>query len=174
MTLARTGWRKQSMNRQVNTNHWTYLHGMTHSRFYSIWKSMKRRCCISTKNQIHQRYYVQKGIKVEWEDFISFKNDMYQLYLQHVQAHGEKNTTIDRIDNNKNYCKENCRWATTKEQSINKSSYVYYYINGEKLSLDDMAEKFNLPKAVLVTRRVRGDSGERLLRPAISRTQYGK
>ena len=44
---------------------------------------------------------------------------MYESYLEHIKKFGKKNTTIDRIDNDGNYCKENCHWATAKEQSLN-------------------------------------------------------
>jgi hypothetical protein len=45
---------------------------------------------------------------------------MWESYEIHVKEYWEKNTTIDRINPNLNYCKENCRWATWKEQSLNK------------------------------------------------------
>ena len=46
---------------------------------------------------------------------------MYESYLNHVKKHWEKQTSINRIDNNSNYCKNNCEWATSKIQSLNTS-----------------------------------------------------
>lgn len=90
-------------------------HMLTKSRFYTIWIAMKRRC-----GDTGNKYYGGKGIKVLWEGFDSFKNDMYEGYLRHVEAYGEDDTQIDRIDSSGNYCKDNCRWATRSEQQRNK------------------------------------------------------
>jgi len=99
-----------------------FKHGLSHTRFHNIWTGMKQRCI--DKNCEAFLRYGARGITIceEWLDFVNFKNDMYDSYLKHCEDFGEKQTSIDRKDNEGNYCKENCRWATAKEQSANTST----------------------------------------------------
>lgn len=128
-------------------------HGMKNTRFYHIWESMKNRC----KNKTSQNFkrYGGRGISYakDWEGFQKFKDDMYESYLIHSNEFTEKNTTIDRIDNNKGYSKENCRWATRSEQLYNNSRTHYITINGVTKCITEWANLYNI-KAKTVGQRI--------------------
>ena len=97
------------------------IHGFRFTRFYLSWANMKGRCL--NKNRDNYKWYGGRGIKVcpKWLDFINFKNDMYESYLIACNQLGERNISLDRIDNNDNYFKNNCRWATMKLQCNNRN-----------------------------------------------------
>lgn len=99
-------------------------HGARFSRLYRIWAAMKYRCK-SDKDTI-ARFYKNRGITVceEWLDFKNFSNDMKNSYDNHVIQHGEKNTTLDRINGNIGYSKSNCRWATIEVQNNNQRPHL--------------------------------------------------
>jgi len=116
-------------------------------RFYNIWKGIKQRC--TDKNCDNYKRYGGVGIGIckEWINFSCFMEDMYDSYISHHEEFGEKDTSIDRIDNDKGYCKENCRWATCKEQSNNiKKNLVNKDIKykGGHINLSEFCNKFNL------------------------------
>ena len=88
-------------------------HGLSRTRIYQCWSDMKARCL----NPKHKWYgsYGGRGITVceEWMQFMPFAEWAF--------CHGyADDLTIDRINNNGNYCPENCRWSTQHEQSMNK------------------------------------------------------
>lgn len=94
-------------------------HKMTNTRFYNIWSGIKLRCLSPKCNTYHK--YGGAGITISdsWLSFNNFKKDMYEEYLEHSKIHGEKQTTIDRIDGKLGYSKENCRWADYSIQTNN-------------------------------------------------------
>lgn len=102
----------------------TKKHWMSKTRFYRLWKWAKARC--EDRNNPDFNYYWWKWVKFYWSDFIDFRNDMYASYLEHIWIHWEENTTIDRIDWDWDYCKENCRWATRRVQTINRPNTIIY------------------------------------------------
>lgn len=78
---------------------------------YRSWDSMLQRC-LNPNHDAYERY-AGKGISIckEWRLFSKFKQDM---------GVRPKGYTLDRIDNDKGYCKENCRWATPQTQAFNR------------------------------------------------------
>lgn len=94
------------------------IHGMSKFPEYNIWRGMIHRCHdIKDKDYIR---YGSRGIHVcdRWRESIkNFYEDM---------GPRPKGVSIDRIDNDKGYCKENCRWATDREQHINKHSILKF------------------------------------------------
>lgn len=124
-----------------------YIEATTEHRLKNIFNSIKRRCQI--KSEPAYKNYGGRGIKCLWKSFKQFNKDMSESYKSHVKEFGKINTTIDRIDNNGNYCKENCRWATMKEQARNRrnNSLVKYMNRIEPLAY--WSEKFGIPQNVL-------------------------
>ena len=78
---------------------------------------------------------------------------MLESYLEHIRKYGEDNTTLERIDNEKGYIKENIKWATRKEQAENKRTTITFIAispNNEKYickNAEEFAQKFNLDRS---------------------------
>ena len=114
------------------------------TRFFNIYRCIVKRCT----NPKHSSFFLYgwKGIKCEWWSYEDFKRDMYDSYVEHCEKFWEKQTSIDRLDNSKNYNKENCRWATWKEQNNNQSRSVKYYWHWKELWLSQI---YDLAKPVV-------------------------
>lgn len=105
-------------------------------REYRSWMGIKQRCYY--KNHIEYHRYGGRGISMceLWRnDFVNFFNDMGEC---------PDGYSIDRIDNDGMYCKENCKWSSKAEQSANTSRNVFVYYEGEKYTLKALAQHLGL------------------------------
>ena len=129
-------------------------HGDTNTRLYSIWSSLKKRC----KDKQNPNYG-GRGITYckEWEQYEAFKKWSLE------NGYNEK-LTIDRIDVNKGYCPENCRWISPKEQANNKGNNIRITLNGETKTLAQWCEHFNVPYSRMRVRLSRGWKKEDLFK----------
>lgn len=115
----------------------TMKHGQRHTRLYSIWLNMRGRCLIKTDPAYSN--YGGRGIRIceEWNDFNNFwewsKESGYMDKL-----------TIDRRDNNGDYCPENCRWVNRKTQNNNKRSNDFLTYKGVTKTRQEWAEEYNI------------------------------
>lgn len=137
-------------------------HKLSNSRLYLVYRSMLRRCYyVKTQNY---KYYGGRGIKVcdEWrKDFKAFHDwAMANGYDENAEF---GKCTIDRIDNNGNYCPENCRWISIKEQCQNRTNTVYFAYNGETLTRQEWAKKLGIKEATIKRRMYDGWSIEETL-----------
>jgi hypothetical protein len=117
-------------------------HGMTDTRIYNIYKGAKLRCTVAKPKN---RKYIGRGITMcdRWlESFENFYEDMSEEYYRLANAIGEDNVQLDRIDNDGNYCPENCRWTNRRVQMNNKTDTHYLLINGEKISVTEAYRKY--------------------------------
>lgn len=118
-------------------------HKMSGTRTYSSWYQMKHRC--DNKNSVDFERYGGRGIKYDrrWKKFENFLEDM-----------GERpnGMSIDRIDNNKGYSKENCRWSTSREQMNNRRCSKTVVFNGIKKTLTEWGRELGIPKGTIFSR----------------------
>lgn len=115
-------------------------HGMTNTQLFNAWRGMKRRC--QANNERCFKDYRGRGITVceEWaNDFESFK-----AWALANGYEDKPRISLDRIDNDKGYSPDNCRWVTAKEQARNKRSNVFLEYNGERHCLAEWAEKLGI------------------------------
>lgn len=138
-------------------------HGMTETRMYSIWCNMRTRC----NNPNSERYqdYGGRGIYIcdRWRTFENFLADM-----------GEPPSdrhTIDRIDNDGNYCPENCRWATPKEQNCNtRVNHIIDY-DGKSMNVTQWADHLGVSSHLIHARLKLGWTIQRTLSTPVRRSR---
>ena len=119
-------------------------------RLYSIWHNMKTRCY--NPNTEKFQYYGGKGIEVceEWRK-------SFQAFYSWALANGYRDDlTLDRLDSDKNYCPENCRWADMLTQNNNTSKNHYITHNGETKTAAEWARDYGICRSTFNNRIRRG------------------
>lgn len=124
-------------------------HGMSHKPEYNTWKAIKQRCY--TSNPKNNHLYKDKGIKVCDMWAASFDN----FYADMGPRPSEKHS-IERKDSNKDYCPENCVWATALEQARNTSRVVRLNYMGEDKTLKEWCDALAIPINTIKSRLASG------------------
>ena len=128
-------------------------HGMCFSSEYRSWAAMKKRCL--NPDIKHEKY---RNVQICQEWINSFDAFLKDMGLKPTSKH-----TIERIDNSKGYCPDNCKWATRSEQNRNYSLNRVVEFNGEKMCVTEWAEKLNIPRHRIFQRLNKGWTVEKSL-----------
>lgn len=130
------GCSREEKRKMINTKH-----GESHTRLYIIWQRMNGRCDLNRANKIaYARRYSLRGIRVcdEWKN--------YEAFATWARANGyNDNLSIERIDNDGNYCPENCTWIERGKQARNRGTTFHVIYNGRDMSLAEACEIANMP-----------------------------
>lgn len=128
----------------------TRKHGLSETKFGKIFYQMKERC--NNKNKECYKDYGSRGITVcdRWSKLENFRDDMYKSYKEHKLNNSY--TSIDRINNDGNYCKENCKWATRKEQMNNTRHNRLLTYKEQTLTMEQWAKKLKINNYIIYNR----------------------
>lgn len=112
-----------------------YKHGEISTRLYMIWGRMNERCNPNAADQERYKRYSGRGISVcnEWKS--------YENFAKWARENGYRDDlSIERIDNDGDYCPENCTWVTKKEQARNRTTTMTVHYLGRDMSLAEACE----------------------------------
>lgn len=124
------------------------IHGMSRTLLYRRWIAMKAR--VKTNPN-----YAHISICARWDSFENFAQDMELGFMPEL--------TLERIDNMGNYCPENCRWASRKEQQRNRRNNNIISHAGFSMTVQEWGEILEIKPNTIITRLRRGWSIERAL-----------
>ncbi len=122
-------------------------HNMSNTKEFRTWSHILNRC--HNPNDKRYKHYGGRGIFVSDDWRISFENFYRDMGNVPTPKH-----SIDRIDNDLGYCKENCRWATVAEQNLNKRNNVFVTYNNKTQTLKEWCDELQL-RYKLIQRRYR-------------------
>lgn len=131
-------------------------HGESKTKLYKVWSHMLQRCHLP--KDMGYKNYGGRGITVcdRWRsNFLYFKEDMNETFSPGLE--------LDRIENSKGYYKDNCRWATSKQNNNNKRTNCYLEINGVTKTAMEWSEIHGLNSRCISNRVRAGFLGETAL-----------
>ena len=130
-------------------------HGMTHTKLYKVFIGMKTRCKKSNNNP-RNKHYREKGITIcdEW------LNDSSKFIEWALNNGYQEGLEIDRIDNDKGYSPDNCRWVTHAENMRNTCKTKMLTVNGETNTIHYFSEKYGIGEHTIYMRLRSGWSHE--------------
>lgn len=141
----------------------TRTHGMTDTRLYRTWCGIKSRC--TNANYKHYDRYGGRGISICNEWFNSFETFRDWAYSNgYDDALSGREQSLDRIDVDGNYCPENCRWISMKQQARNRGDTVYIETESGKIPAREFAEQNKITDYVFLFRKIKkGKSANEIL-----------
>lgn len=150
------------LNAEMLTARATHGHsvGGKRTRTFNVWRAMISRCG-NPKTKAYPNYG-GRGIYVceRWKSFPAFVEDMG------ISPDGLQ---IDRIDNEKGYSPENCRWVTPQANSLNRRSNHRYFFNGESVTLKDISKSTGMSEKTIATRLALGWSEDKAFTTPVRR-----
>lgn len=149
-------------------------HGMASKKaqhaLYATHEGIMARC--NNPRYVSYKDYGGRGIRVceRWHNFANFVADMYPSFI----ADGRPGISVDRKDVNGDYCPENCRWATPREQSNNRRNCRYIVIDGVKKTFTEWCRHYNTPPRRARSRLDLGWDAKDAFSTPLVRNQYGR
>ena len=130
-----------------------YHHNKVYTRLYNIYRGMIERCYYPSCNHYYE--YGGRGIKI-CDEWLNKENGFKRFYKWSVENGYQDNLSIDRINNDRNYYPENCRWADVKVQSNNRSTCVYIKYKNYIFNVEQWSEIIGIPRSTILNRLNRG------------------
>lgn len=131
---------------------WKQGSGLRNHPLFKRYHAMRARC--KNNGTVTTKFWGDKGIKVceRWMRFENFLEDMESSHKKHVKKYGKVQTTLERLDNKKDYSPENCVWSTRHEQNSNTSKNVFIEFKGERMTISEWSRELNIDRSTILYR----------------------
>ena len=144
---------------KLNVN---FRHGLHGSKLYEVWKTMKQRC--SNPNNSHYNNYGARGISV-CEEWAGGYKEFYDWAIENGYQQG---LSIERMNNDGNYCPENCKWIPMSQQARNTRKNVFITVGGRTETQIEWSRITGVDNSRLSLIRRTGGNVEKVISDAIA------